>query len=166
MILLKRLLANGALAFAMLSSIGCGAGGPSVVSTDMVEGVVTLDGKPLEGATLTFVPVQDGVGAAATGMSDASGKYQLTAVGAGAGAQAGAGTLPGEYYVGVLKVVVPTAPTSAELPSDDSSGTRPQPKDAELTSVVPPRYKDPQESGIKVTVEQGTNNIPIELTSK
>jgi hypothetical protein len=37
----------------LLVAAGCGSGGPSLVP---VSGTVTLDGKPLEGATITFIP--------------------------------------------------------------------------------------------------------------
>ena len=33
------------------------------------------------------------------------------------------------------------------------------------THVVPEKYNIPSESGIKVTVKEGANNIPIELTT-
>ena len=81
---LKTLLPDAiAVTAVMIAAIGCGGDEAETVSTEMVEGVVTLDGRPVEGATLTFVPVTEGFGAAATGMSDAEGKYRLTAVGAG-----------------------------------------------------------------------------------
>ncbi len=84
---IKELLASTATTMALcgaLASTGCGGGGPAPVQTDMVKGVVTLDGSPVAGATVTFVPVQDGVGASATGKTDEQGNYVLTAVGAGA----------------------------------------------------------------------------------
>ena len=34
-----------------------------------------------------------------------------------------------------------------------------------VTHVVPLKYNNPKESGIKVTVTEGKNDIPIELTS-
>lgn len=103
------------LAPALLIAVtGCGPGGSAAIKTDLVEGVVTLDGQAVEGATVTFVPVQEGAGAAATGMTDAAGKYRLTAVGEGQGGAAGAGTLPGEYYVGVLKDEYPGIPAPGE----------------------------------------------------
>ena len=147
--------------------VGCGGSTPKAVPTEMVEGVVTLDGQPVPEATVTFVPVQDGVGASATGMTDAEGKYVLTAVGAGIGAELGAGTLPGEYYVGVLKVSLPDIPPSDKLGDSaavDSAAAKP-PQDAQVTYIVPDKFRDPQSSGIQVTVKAGKNNIPIDLKS-
>lgn len=36
----------------------------------------------------------------------------------------------------------------------------------EVTFLVPQKYNSPRQSGLKVTVQEGDNNIPIELTSK
>ncbi|HQU42342.1 MAG: hypothetical protein B7Z73_14555 [Planctomycetia bacterium 21-64-5] len=159
----KLLLVAGILS--AIVSLGC-AEKKKVLATELVEGVVTLDGQPVAGATLTFVPVQDGVGAAATGTSDATGKYTLTAVGAGPGAKPGAGTLPGEYNVGVLKDEVPDVPGSGEegyqLPAADQP-----PSALTVTHVVPQQFNDPKTSGIpKVTVKAGKNDIAIVLKSK
>jgi len=149
-------------AVAAIVSIGCGGGVPAV-KTEMVEGLVTLDGDPVSGATVTFVPVQDGVGATASGTTDSAGKYRLNAIGPGARGQAGAGTLPGEYYVGVVKVKLPEHPTSTEA-AMPKEGQRPEA--STMTYVVPQKYGEPPKSGIKKTVKQGMNDIPIELTSK
>jgi hypothetical protein len=155
---------------AVLSAIGCGKSAGPVVKTEKVEGVVTLDGQPVPGATVTFVPVVGSSGASATGTTDSEGKYELTAVGAGSGAQPGAGTLPGEYNVGVRKVSVPEvqseeqkAGLGSENAGPPSNGQRPQ--DAQLTHIVPQAYNDPQKSGLKFTVKEGENDIPIPLVS-
>ncbi len=155
------------LAAVMAASVGCGSSKPKAVPTEMVEGVVTLDGQPVSEATVTFLPVQEGAGASATGMTDSEGKYTLTAVGAGIGAQRGAGTLPGEYYVGVEKVGLPDIPAAADLgESAKSSAASGRPQDVKVTYIVPEKFRDPVSSGIKVTVKAGQNNIPIELKSK
>jgi len=58
-------------AAAALGVCGCGSGGMAPVS-----GTITLDGKPLAGATVTFVPA-GGAGQAASGLTDAEGTFQL-----------------------------------------------------------------------------------------
>ena len=131
----------------------------------MVEGVVTLDGAPVPEATVTFMPVQEGAGASAAGVTNSEGKYTLTAVGAGIGAQVGAGTLPGEYYVGVIKDEFPQS-AAGEAISPDSDTFEGEGEEIEYTHVVPERFNDPKASGIKVTVAPGENKIPIELKSK
>lgn len=161
-LLFSTLLAAGAVC--AISSAGCNSGQPPAVKTDMVEGVVTLDGQPVPGATVTFLPVQDGAGASATGMTDASGKYTLTAVGAGIGAQAGAGTLPGEYRVGVLKDEIPDLAQIEQDPEGKAGG---QGKEIKITHVIPQKFNDPRKSEIpNVTVKAGDNDIPIDLKSK
>lgn len=156
---------------AVVSSAGCGKKAGPVVKTELVEGVVTLDGQPVPDATVTFVPAAGSSGASATGKTDAEGKYQLTAIGAGSGAQPGAGTLPGEYDVGVRKVIVPNIPSDQEKQASLGTGavivgSGERPKNPELTYVVPHKYSEPQKSGLKVTVKEGKNDIPIQLDSK
>jgi len=51
---------------------GCGTGGPEIVP---VTGRVTLDGKPLEEATVVFQPAEGN--RPSTSQTDADGRYQL-----------------------------------------------------------------------------------------
>jgi hypothetical protein len=71
---------------------GAGCGGP--LKTVKVEGIVTLDGKPLPAATVTFVPVGDG--RAASGRSENDGSFRLTTY------RTDDGALPGDYKVTVV----------------------------------------------------------------
>ncbi len=161
---IQRLLLLG-LAACVVAVMGCG--GPPTLSTEYVEGVVTLDGQPVAEATVTFVPVTEGQGAPATGMTNQQGVYKLTATVTGElAATPEAGTLPGEYFVGVMKNVVETRMSQEEA---EQAGVEYVPAAEEaapkITFVVPQKYNVPRESGIKVTVQAGTNNLPIELTS-
>jgi hypothetical protein len=70
---------------------GCGRTYP-------VEGVVLLDGAPLDGVTIVFEP--EGSGQPAVGMTAADGSFKL-------GTQAGTGALPGKYRVLLTKVTGP-----------------------------------------------------------
>ncbi len=148
---------------------GCPGGAGGTLDTQYVEGVVTLDGDPVADATVTFTPVTKGQGMSATGKSDASGKYTLTVVGAGdATVEAGSGTLAGEYFVGVVKTEVPTVLTEEEAEEQGvefQGGPEPG-DDSGVTFVVPQKYNNPAKSGLKYTVQQGENNIPIELSSE
>jgi hypothetical protein len=74
----------------VLLAVGCGGPGKPV----KVEGIVTLDGKPLPGATVTFAPV--GGGRSASGRTDADGSFRLTTF------RTDDGALPGEYKVMVV----------------------------------------------------------------
>src|SRR5687767_5188166 len=65
-----------------------------------VSGTVTLDGKPVEGATVTFHLVGDDTeGRPATGQTDKTGTFRLTTGGED-------GARPGEYKVVVVKSVL------------------------------------------------------------
>ena len=61
------------LALIILLSSGCGDSGPELAP---VSGTVLLDGKPVEGASVTFMPAAGG--RPATGTTNASGEFQLT----------------------------------------------------------------------------------------
>jgi hypothetical protein len=76
---------------ALLACAGCGKDAKTV----KVQGVVTLDGKPLEGATVTFIPLEGGSGRMASGRTDSDGTFQLTTF------RTYDGALPGEYKVTV-----------------------------------------------------------------
>ena len=155
----------GVLVLALVGVAGCPGG--TALPVEPVEGVVTLDGEPVPAATVEFVPVTEGEGMSAYGMTDEQGVYRLTAVGTEeAEAPHGGGTLPGEYYVGVTKSVA-DVPMSAEEAAE--LGVEYQPpaygQSPQMTYVVPRRYNRPRDSGIRVTVEPGQNTIDLELTS-
>jgi hypothetical protein len=73
---------------------GCGRRGPDV---QYVEGVVTLQGRRLAGATVCFYPV--GVGLPGAGQTDAEGRYTLTTP----NGRPAAGVTVGEFTVTVEK---------------------------------------------------------------
>ncbi|MFW6170145.1 MAG: hypothetical protein ACODAD_06620 [Planctomycetota bacterium] len=161
------------LAMAVLLLSGCGDSTP-VLDTEPVEGVVTLDGEPVPEATVMFSPVNEGEGTAAAGMTDAEGEYRLTAQpSGGAKGKPGAGTTPGEYYVGVIKTETEGGASPEEeheqamkKGSQDASRYEEELEpEKEKTYVVPQEYNVPKDSGIKVTVSEGKNDIPIELSS-
>jgi len=53
--------------------VGCGESGPELVDA---HGIVTLDGKPVPNASVTFSP-KDGQGTTSSGLTDATGHYTL-----------------------------------------------------------------------------------------
>ncbi|MCG6157995.1 carboxypeptidase-like regulatory domain-containing protein [Rubinisphaera margarita] len=67
--------------------VGCGGGGSSdQPELGKVSGTVTMDGQPLSNVTVTFVPQS---GAPSFGVTDESGKYELTYSGSEKGAAIG-----------------------------------------------------------------------------
>ena len=139
------------------------------LSTEYVEGVVTIDGTPVEGATVAFRPVNEGQGMSASGFTDANGVYKLTAVG---GTEAGepavdAGTLPGEYYVMVMKAEAEVGISEEEAEESGQKYSAPVGgKNPKMTYLVPKIYQNPRKSGLKATVKEGDNTIPLELKSR
>jgi hypothetical protein len=105
-----------------------------------VEGVITLDGVPVEGASVTFRPREKG-GMMAAGMSDAGGRYRLNPL----RGKDGAGVLVGEYDVAVFK---------AREPSD---GNTVLVREGPIEYVTPPGYADTATSGLTATIKPGRN---------
>lgn len=91
------------LAAGSLILTGCGSG------LVPVSGLVTLDGKPVEGATVTFI-TEDGT-QSASGQTDASGNFTLSDAGK-------PGVRPGTYKVLVTKSKGAEAPGEGADPND------------------------------------------------
>lgn len=137
----------------LVAATGCGQG---KVPTNMVEGIVTMDGVPLAGASITFSPVVKDAGMIAVGTSDASGNFTLqTQLGA-----VGKGTTAGEYTVTVMKVEsIPTGKTQ----KTDSGGTF---QESTEKMVVPAVYTMVSTTPLKQTIVKGLNKVEIKLVSK
>lgn len=86
----RRRLAGVLIAMAATTQAGCG-GGPFDIAS--VSGVVTLDGAPLDGATVRFKPQRQSdnplVGPGSIGLTDAEGRYRLTTHDGASGAVVG-----------------------------------------------------------------------------
>ena len=100
-----------------LAASGCGAGDGPVV----VRGVVLLDGQPVSGAMVSFLPAEQ-TGRPATGFTDGQGAFRLTT------SRKGDGALPGDYRVVVTKLEtkVPDGPRWTEY-WDEETGKRKKP---------------------------------------
>lgn len=126
---------------AVVSLLGCGDGRPDLVEA---VGVVNLDGKPLEGATVMFQPVEvdvEGFGRPASARTDAQGKFSMGTYGPGTGVP------PGKYAVGVLK----SEPVGGKLPENydfENPGATP----VKFQLIVPRAYNDPGSSGLTAEV--------------
>jgi hypothetical protein len=133
--------------------LGCGDSAPP---TYKVTGVVTLDDKPVEGATVTFTPAGGGQDQkTAVGTSMAGGKYELTTFSGGDGA------LAGPYKVTVSKLQYapgenPNSPKKESAPERDPAKPLTQEERDELLKNA---YKGTPKMG---AVKPGTpkNELP------
>lgn len=138
---------------------GCRPSDPGPVP---VHGTVTLDGQPLDGATIGFSP--EGKGQAATGTTDASGRFSLTTFTPGDGA------IPGRHIVTVLKIQASDRQVDmAAVRPDGETAPPPGPTTAgtiKIELTIPPKYANPKTSGFVVDVKPGMEPVRLELTSK
>lgn len=149
----------------MIIFSGCSKG-PSRPKTYPVRGVVTLNGTPVEGATVTFVPKEGAAGEsrpqAATAITDSNGRYAIGTFATGDGA------IPGEYVVKVTKYRA--AQQQAAVGNDPESqmqaflqyqqGAQQQ---SRPMNELPAKYENEKTSGLFITVQPGDNTFNIEL---
>jgi hypothetical protein len=139
----------------IVSGAASGCSKKSTPETVSVRGRVTLDGKPLEGATVGFLP--QGSGRPAMGTTDAAGQFTLTTFAPGDGA------LPGQHAVTVSKLKSTGQRTGG--PESLLSGP-PTPGGPKVQWVVPAKYADPKTSGFMVEVQRGMEPVQLGLKSK
>ncbi len=126
---------------------GCGDPGIGAVP---VTGTITVDGTPMEGAMVVFNPV-DGT-RAASGRTDAEGKYSLTTEINGDGA------LPGEYKISVTKHLAAEDDLPKEVdPNDEGSlddiySKLDTSKVQKSKNLIHAQYENPLGSGLSATV--------------
>lgn len=131
---------------AALTVAGCG-GGTAGPKTGQVSGTVTYKGTPVADATVVFYPTQ---GPVATGVTDASGKFQLMTNKPGDGAA-----------LGMCKV---TVTVNAPVPESDPASVEKAQKEAEQNAKIPKKYNAAESSGLSFEVKAGQNDAKLELT--
>ena len=160
----KNLLCCLILCLASISVPGfVGCGGPKWPPTYKCSGVVTLDGAPVDRATITFYPLDGQKPANAT--TDANGNYELTSFNAGDGAT------PGAFGVAIQKFpAIEIEAVPGGKPFDESNNTDEGPSpDSEKDPVneLPEKYSNHEKSGLSATVvTDGKNVFTFELKSK
>lgn len=140
----------GLLAVCLVNALGCGPAGPVV---HMIKGVVTLDGEPVSGASVVFVPEGDGLMAA--GKTGADGVFALNA---SDGKKFGRGTTIGDYIVTISKL------TNVKL--DSITG---EPTDIQLSEpqeLIPRTYTTAADSPLRATVVKGLNEYQFNLNKQ
>ena len=160
----KNLLCCLILCLASISVPGfVGCGGPKWPPTYKCSGVVTLDGAPVDRATITFYPLDGQKPANAT--TDANGNYELTSFNAGDGAT------PGAFGVAIQKFpAIEIEAVPGGKPFDESNNTDEGPSpDSEKDPVnqLPEKYSKYEKSGLSaIVVADGENIFTFELKSK
>lgn len=120
-----------------------------------VEGVVMLDGKPLENAYVNFVPIGADM-LTASGTTDESGKFVLET---GSGPTAKEGAIPGRYKVCISSLVKPDGTRVVFDPS------KPPAMQLALESL-PSRYSEAADTLLEATIKPtGEEDLKFELTS-
>jgi hypothetical protein len=127
------------LLFFLASAAGC-SGAPDNVAT--VTGKVTLDGQPLPGALVEFIP--DGAGSTSMGKTDEQGNYTLKYT------REHEGALIGKHRVRISTYVQGDATSDPPIEA--------------VPEKVPAEYN--LKTNLSATVEDGANTIDFPLESK
>ena len=122
-----------------VTTMGCGPSGPPL---GKVQGKVTLDGQPLEGANVEFIPTS---GRPSVGVTDANGDYYLQFTNDMAGA-----------LLGTHKVSITTARAGT-----DSEGVGPSVEARK--ELLPPNYH--ANTQLTAEVASGNNTFDFDLLS-
>lgn len=149
---MKNYVIFGLLAMILLPQLGCGSAGAHLPKTVPASGVVTLDGKPVEGAQVVLLPANEGATTGAFAISDSSGRFALRAY------EEKPGAIPGEYKVQINKTV--------EVRLSGAKGSVDGGDPVRYEHGVPTKYTDAKKSGLTLTVpDKGIKDINLALTT-
>jgi len=145
--------AAGALAVLPVLLCGCsktesGGNHPPVAKAT---GVVLYQGRPIEGAEVTFNNPEAGY--TSTGKTDATGRFSLSTFGKNDG------VVPGKQLVAIRRVeVIDKTPPGVDV---SAGGTAVPP---EIRWIIPQKYSDSAKSGLTAEVtSSGPNDFPFDL---
>ena len=135
---------NFLLGFSVLLLCFCGCPA-SNGNLGTVEGVVTLNSAPVEGATVRFYPTNGERGS--SGKTDKDGHYELRYTRSEMGA-----------YIGEHKVTVSTEVIADGYGTDDGPEAH--------AETIPKKYSDQKTTELTAAVKSGSNTIPFDLESE
>jgi len=143
----------------ILGLAGCGGGEElaDLPETAPVSGVVTMDGKPLSYATVTFVPKGLTKGVECIGVTDEQGKYTLKQMRGAEGAPAG------EYLVAISQF---KKSDGSPFILDFSDGEPEAPINQGAVESLPLKYSSVLDSILNAQVTDAGGDFPFELESK
>jgi hypothetical protein len=148
--LLARCLPYSVLLLLLAAMPACGPSGPRPVP---VSGTVTVDGQPMAGASVMFMPQSEG--RPGVGVTDEAGKFRLTS------GSSQEGVLPGPY-----KVTVTLHKVTGFVTDKDGLSGGIAPGGIHEQWLVPQRYSRPQTSGLTAEVRDGMEPVKLALTAK
>ena len=102
-----------------------------------VDGIVTLDERPITGVLVMFLPKEEKDGRPASGFADATGAFELGTV------NPGDGVVPGHYQIVVT-----------------------QQSEAKSPPAIPAIYSNPEKTPLQCKVERDGQIVKLELKSK
>lgn len=126
--------------------LGCADGGPE---RGEVSGRVTVDGKPVPNATVSFFP-ESANGTPSYGATDSDGRYTLMFT------RSKSGAMTGKSRVEIVTQKI-SASEAAEMKAEGQQ--------VDTTYIaIPPKYAEP--GALTANVEGGRNEINFELTTQ
>lgn len=139
----------GCLLAATLVISGCGEPPDTTVGAN---GVVNLDGKPIEGVSISLIPQQGVQGIGGYGITDAEGKFVLKS------APEATGVMPGTYRVLFQKM---RQKDGSPIPPDAMAA------DIEVVNQLPPVYAHPDHTPISFVIPTPDGQpIAVDLKSR
>ena len=123
-----------------------------------VHGRVTVDGKPVPGAQILFMPPGDRV---ATGTTDEDGYYRLSTFDKHDGA------VVSQHLVTITCLpLIPVQPMTADMAALPAGPKIELPQDENWVSPIPKKYSDPANPPFSIRVKPGDNEIDFDLDSE
>ncbi|HEV7278682.1 MAG TPA: carboxypeptidase-like regulatory domain-containing protein [Pirellulaceae bacterium] len=152
---MRTLFSAGAASFGLLALCFVAGCGPSYPETVPVNGVVTLDGQPVEGAAVLLMSQVPGSGNAARAVTNADGTFNLTTFKDNDGAR------PGSYKAIVKKTDLKNQGAANESLVEESLGARP----VQEVELLPAKYGALQTTPFDVEVKPEME-LPLKLELK
>lgn len=134
--------------------IGCSSGGPAPPKLVPVAGKVVLDGAPLAGANVIFIPKDQTKGTGGSGVTDADGKYEARHSSNKVGIE------PGTYAVIFSKIAMPDG---SPIPAGKNAA------DVGATEALPQQLSNPSPdfmTNVVTITETGGTSFDFTLASK
>lgn len=145
------------LAALLLLPLMAGCGGSSTHAP--VAGVVTLNGKPIADAAVSFIP--DSGGRPAIGSTAADGSYQLKCK-----EKVGAKIGPNRVAIVAVQAVGKLNTEKYDSGFGSIAGMGPGERKPTEKWIIPKVYSKPKTSGLTFTVEPGSNQADFDLKTK